>query len=53
MSPIFGPAYVDFGRLTTTTLAAVEGRRHLSLTNEIRDALREAFFQYVALDRRS
>lgn len=53
LDPRFGPAYVDFGRLTTFTLEASLVLRQLSLSDAVRDVFREAFIEFVALNRKS
>jgi len=50
--PRFGPAYVDFGRLTTVNLEALRLEdRLLSMTDYVRDALCEDFIAYLTLER--
>ena len=48
----FEQACVDFGRLTTVSKEALlASERHLSMTDDIRDALREDFIEFMTNDR--
>lgn len=48
----FDQAYVDFGRLTTLSRKALDAcARHLSMTDDIRDALREDFVEFMTNER--
>ena len=50
--PRFPKAYVDFGRLTTIHPAAFRpADRILSMTEDVRDALREDFTEFMTLER--
>lgn len=50
--PAFPKAYVDFGRLTTIHPDAVrQADRVLSMSDDVRDALREDFIEFMTLER--
>jgi hypothetical protein len=50
--PAFPEAYVDFGRITTLALDAIQILdRYASMSDEVRDAMREDFIEFMSLDR--